>query len=240
MMFRELLKRNSYIRQFGRFFRRVILKNKYCYFLKSTTVPLSDQYGFDRGTPLDRFFIEDFLKKNISDIKGTCLEILSNDYTIKYGANKITKSDILDIEATNQKATIIDDLRQLQKINACTYDTIILTQVLQFIDNVEAAISECHRILKPGGTLLVTLPCLSRADCTSGVSGDFWRFTQASAKYLFEKKFSPKNLTIDFYGNVRSGLYFYAGLAIPDTPKQVLMDKDESFPTIITIKAVKE
>jgi SAM-dependent methyltransferase len=236
---RELLKRNESIRNFGKYFRRTILNSKYCYFLSTSTKPLSNQYGFDRGIPLDRFFIEDFLKNHSADIKGVCLEVLSNDYTVKYGGEKVSQSDVLDIEATNQNANIIDDLRQLQKISDSTYDTIILTQVLQFIDHVEAAISECHRILKPGGVLLVTLPCLSRADCISGTAGDFWRFTQAGAKYLFAKKFNSENLIIDFYGNARSGLYFYAGLSIADTPRQVLQDKDANFPTIITVRAVK-
>jgi SAM-dependent methyltransferase len=236
---RELLKKHKTIHAFGKYFRRVWLKSKYLFFISTSTRPLSDQYGFDRGTPLDRFFIEDFLEQNRSHIKGTCLEVLSSDYTIRFGGNAVTTAEVLDIEPTNSHATIIGDLRNLTAIRDNRYDTIILTQVLQFIDDTDAAIAECYRILKPGGVLLVTLPSLSRADCISGVSGDFWRFTQSSAKYVFEKKFNPTNLVIDFYGNVRSGLYFYAGLAVADTPKNVLLAKDANFPTIITVKATK-
>ncbi len=235
----KILKKEPHINAFGRWLRRVIFNSKLIYFISSSTRPLSNQYGFDRGIPLDRFFIEDFLEKNKLDIKGRCLEVLDNDYTLIYGKNRIAQSDILDINLKNEKANIIDDLRNLQTISDNTYDTIILTQVLQFIDNVEAVISECYRILKPDGIILVTLPSISRADCASGVHGDFWRFTQASAKYLFEKKFKPEDTVIDFYGNVRSGIYFYAGLALSDTPKKVLLDKDINFPTIITVRAKK-
>lgn len=237
--FKEFLKKSPLIRSCGRYVRRVIFNSKYPYFLSSSPLPLSNQYGFDRGTPLDRFFIEDFLEKNALDIKGRCLEVHSNDYTLKYGGSKITTSDVLDIEEANKNATIVDDLRKLQKIADNTYDTIILTQVFQFIDDVESAIAESYRILKPQGVLLVTLPCLSRADCTSGVAHDYWRFTEAAAKYLFEKKFLPQNLVVDFYGNARSGVYFYAGLAVEDCPKKVLLSKDPNFPTIITVRATK-
>jgi SAM-dependent methyltransferase len=235
----RILKKEPRIHAFGRWLRRVIFHSKLIYFLSNTTRPLSDQYGFDRGIPIDRFFIEDFLKKNKLDIKGKCLEVLDNNYTTIYGEKRVTESDVLDINLENKKANIIDDLRNLQTISNDTYDTIILTQVLQFIDNVDSVISECYRILKPGGTILATLPSISRADCTSGVPGDFWRFTQASARYLFEKKFKPETIEVDFYGNVRSGIYFYAGLALSDTPRKVLLDKDDNFPTIITISAKK-
>ncbi len=236
---RNLLKKNPFLHALGKNFRRLVLNSKYLYFLSSSPHPLSEQYGFDRGIPLDRFFIEDFLHNNQADIKGACLEIHDNTYTVKYGGSKVTTSAVLDIEPNNKNATLIGDLRNLQDIKDGTYDTIILTQVLQFIDNTDAVISECHRILRKDGVLLVTVPSLSRADCISGLSGDFWRFTQASAKYLFEKKFSASNLTIDFYGNARSGIYFYAGLAIEDTPKKVLLHKDPNFPTIITIRATR-
>lgn len=237
---RELLKREHHLHAFGKWLRRVIFNSKYIYFLSNSSKPLSTQYGFDRGLPLDRFFIDDFLNKHSSYIKGNCLEILNNDYTVKYGYNNVIKSDVLDIDESNKKATIIDDLRNLKKIRDNTYDTIILTQVLQFIDDVESAISECHRILKPNGIILVTLPSISRADCTSGTDGDFWRFTQASAKYLFEKSFKTENIEINFYGNARSGIYFYAGLSVEDTPKKILLDKDNNFPTIITVRATKQ
>lgn len=235
----NLLKSNQYIREFGKYIRRTVFHSKYIYFIASSTKPLSNQYGFDRGTPLDRYFIESFLEANETDIKGRCLEVLNNAYTLKYGGNRVTTCEIIDIEEANVNATIIDDLRNLQTISDNSFDCIILTQVLQFIDDVESAISECYRILAPRGVLLVTLPALSRADCTSGVDGDFWRFTQASAKYLFEKKFSTNSIKIDFFGNARSGIYFYAGLSIADTQKKVLVDKDENFPTIITVRASK-
>jgi len=236
---KEFLKKSPQLRNFVKYIRRTVFHSKYIYFLSSSPRPLSFLHGFDRGIPLDRYFIEEFLHTHKEDIRGSCLEIRDNAYTIRFGEDKVLRSDVLDVDPSNKHASIIDDIRHLQHINDNTYNTIILTQVLQFIDDVDSAIAECYRVLIPGGILLVTLPSLSRADCTSGVSGDFWRFTQASAHYLFEKKFESSLLEVDYYGNARSSLYVYAGLAIEDTPRKVLLTKDANFPTIITVRATK-
>lgn len=209
------------------------------YFLSKSTKPLSNYHGFDRGAPIDRFYIENFLEQNKEVISGGCLELLNNDYTLKYGGSKVSKSDVLDIDKSNKNATIIDDLRSLRGIADNSYDCLILTQVLQFIDDTTAAISQCYRILKPGGTILVTLPSLSRIDPISGQAGDYWRFTVASASYLFNKDFKPEQTEVKSWGNVRSGLYFYAGLAQEDSLVKTLEKNDPDFPLIITVKATK-
>ena len=242
----KLIKIKNFLKKFPklislmRCIRRKIFKSRIIYFLQSSTKPLSDYYGFDRGKPIDRFYIDNFLEDNKDDIKGVCLELLNNNYTIQYGGAKVTKSDILDLDEANSKATIIDDLRKLEKISDNIYDCIILTQVLQFIDKIDEAISECYRILNKNGVLLVTLPAISRIDCVAGVEGDFWRFTEASTKYLFKKKFDSQNISIITKGNVRAGIYFYAGLAQEDILRDSLKKDDQNFPVIITIKAIKK
>lgn len=236
---KQYIKRIPWLYSISRYIRRVLFRSKYIYFLSHSAKPLSNYYGFDRGKPLDRYYIEQFLQKNKKDIAGNCLELLNNTYTVQYGEDRVTQSDILDIEETNKKATIIDDLRTLDTVADATYQCIILTQVFQFIDNLDAAIAQCHRVLKSGGVLLVTLPSISRIDCTSGVEGDYWRFTKASARYLFTKQFVSDQLTIESYGNVRAGIYFYAGLAQEDTPKSIYKKNDPQFPLLITVRAEK-
>lgn len=235
---KNIIKKILFSESVRKLIRRVI-KSYTIYFLRHTTSPLSDYYGFDRGTPIDRFYIENFLKQNQQHIKGVCLELLNDNYTKRYGGERVIKSDILDIDETNKNATIIDDLRHLEKISDETYDCIILTQVFQFIDDVPSAIAECYRVLKKDGVLLVTLPSISRIDCTSGVGGDYWRFTTASAEYLFEKKFSSDKLTISTCGNARLGIYFYAGLSQEDVSKKIFKTNDKNFPLIITVKVIK-
>ena len=224
--------------KYRKFLRRLWL-NPLLYSLSSNKRPLSNYSGFDRGVPIDRYYIEKHVFLNRNYIKGCCLELLNNDYTIKYGKTNVTKSDILDIDSTNIKANIIGDIRNLKNIRDNSYDCIILTQVLQFIDNPNLAISECSRILKTNGHLIATLPSIGRIDISAGINNDFWRFTQASAKFLFEKVFGKQNVSINSYGNAKIGQYFYAGLAIEDVNTELLEYNDPDFPLIVSITARK-
>lgn len=127
----------------------------------------------------------------------------------------------------------------MDNISDNSYDCIILTQVLQYIDDYELAIKECYRILKPRGILLATLPSIGRIDCVAGVNGDFWRFTTASADYIFSKVFSKNKLNIKARGNVLAGLSFWIGLAQEELTKKDLDYFDPNFPCLITVKAIK-
>ncbi len=213
------------------------LNKPFLYFLTKKTHPLSKVYGFDRGAPIDRYYIENFLNKNRQHIKGRCLEVLDNQYTLKFG--KATKSDILDINKNNNKANIYGDLRKLNDVKDNSYDCIILTQVLQFIDEYEKAIQECERILKPGGFLLATVPSLSRVDVASGIENDFWRWTPTGAKFVFSKYFKNKNLVVEGFGNVLAGTGFWVGMAQEDLKEKNLKYFDPNFPILVTIKAQK-
>jgi len=119
--------------------------------------PISQQWGFDRGLPIDRYYIENFLAHHENDIRGRVLEIGDNSYTPKFGGNRVTKSDVLYVEEGNPKATIVADLTSANHISSNTFDCIILTQTLQLIYDVQAALQTSFRILKPGGVLLATL-----------------------------------------------------------------------------------
>ncbi len=54
-----------------------------------TLEPVSKVFGFDRGTPIDRVYIEDFIKKNSKYIKGVVCEIAENTYSRKFGFDVI-------------------------------------------------------------------------------------------------------------------------------------------------------
>jgi SAM-dependent methyltransferase len=196
------------------------LKPKEKYFLVPTRSlePISKNHGYDRGTPIDRYYIEKFLEQNKNLIKGRCLEVTDNYYTMKYGRGKVTKSDALDIKKSNRRANIHDDLRKLNKVKSNTYDTVILTHVLGLIDDIDAAIKEVYRILKPSGSALVVV----------GSSGsynprtDFWKFTQNSLRLLFAKCFKNENMEVTSFGNVLSSQYHLVGLAAEEmSPEEI-------------------
>ncbi len=212
------------------------LKSRDRYFLSQSLKPISTKFGFDRGTPIDRYYIEDFLEINKSAIKGRCLEVVDNTYTKRFGNSHVTKSDIIDNDNTNKQATIIEDLRNMSSVKNNTYDCLIITQTLGMIDDYQKAIKELYRVLKKDGILLLTVSAMSP---DWQLEKNYWRFTVDGAKYAFKQVFNPKNLTVNSYGNVLSAYSFLVGLAQEDMPKNKLIFNDPHFPLIITVKAKK-
>ena len=113
-------------------------------------------------------------------------------------------------------------------------------QTLLVIYDIKAAIRTIHRILKPGGTALITVPGISQV-CRPDIDawGDYWRFTNLSARRLFEEVFEPANVTVDTYGNVLTASSFLYGLSLEDMSKRELDLHDPDFQVTIGIKAVK-
>ena len=138
--------------------------------------------------------------------------------------------------------TTSDGLRQLwaYSISSNTFDCFILTQTLQLIYDIRAAIYHAHRILRPGGALLATVPSLSRIEPKLGLKTDYWRFTVASCSLLFGEVFGAGEVIVRSYGNVLSGIGFLMGMAHEELSCRELNTYDDYFPLIITIHATKQ
>jgi SAM-dependent methyltransferase len=168
------------------------------------------------------------------------LEILDDAYTRRYGEDRVIHSDVLHAEPGNAKATIVGDLTCAEHIPSDTFDCVILTQTLQLIYDVPAALRTVHRILKPGGVLLATIPGISpisRYDMDRW--GYYWAFTTRSAQSLFSEAFSIENVQIDAHGNVLSAISLLLGLASEELSVRELDHVDPDYQVIITIRAEK-
>lgn len=203
------------------------------------TTPFSTQFGYDRGGPLDRYYIENFLSENASLIKGRILEIGDNEYTLRFGGNKIEKSDILHIDDSNKQATFIGDLSNAPHLPSNTFDCIILTQTLHLIYDYKAAIETCYRVLKKGGVLILTVPGISHIAQDEWRKYWLWSFTNASMEKIMEEHFSKKNISINTYGNVLVASAFLYGMGLPELKKEQLDYHDPHYQVIITVKAIK-
>jgi SAM-dependent methyltransferase len=192
-------------------------------------LPISTKFGFDRGTPIDRFYIERFLHENALHIHGICLEIGNNEYTKRYGGHRVTRSDVLDIDRNNKAATLYGDLRNLSHVPDDSYDCIILTHTLGIIDDQDAAAREILRILKPGGTALITV---SSMGVMQDPSQCFWRYTPASLAYVFTKGSRPAHIAVSSYGNVLAGQAFWVGFAQEEFTEEELLHNDPRYAVI--------
>lgn len=202
--------------------------------------PISRVWGFDRGLPIDRYYIETFLAKYTSDVYGRVLEIAEDTYTKKFGGNRVTQSDVLHVTPDNPNATIVADLTCADHIPSDIFDCIIFTQTLQYIYDMRAAIYHLHRILRPGGVLLATFPGISQIiRWDTDRWDDYWRFTTASARRLFEEFFPSENLTVEAHGNVLVAIAFLHGLAAEELAPHELAYNDPSYQVLITVRGVK-
>ena len=203
------------------------------------TEPFSRAFGYDRGGPVDRYYIEEFLEKNSVLIKGRALEVGDNDYTLRFGGVKITQSDILHINDTNPNATFIGDLANAPHLPNDAFDCIVLTQTLQFIYDYKEALKTCYRILKPGGCLLLTAPGITSIDVGEWKSTWYWAFTDIAIKRILEEIFSENNVIIEAFGNVLTATAFLYGMGLPELKKEQLNFYDPSYQVIITAIAIK-
>ncbi len=202
--------------------------------------PIHPGFGMGRGTYIDRYYIERFLRENASNIKGRVLELSDNNYTVRFGGDRVTRSDILDVRPDHAPATIIGDLTSSEGIPSDAFDCIILTQTLNCIYDVHAAIQTVHRILKPGGCVLVSVPGIAPlAPQEMEYCGEYWRFTSLSLKCLFEEVFTAGYVTVQSQGNVFAAIAFLHGLAAEELKPEELDYCDPYYEVSVLLKAVK-
>lgn len=202
--------------------------------------PLSRQFGYDRGRPIDRYYIERFLEAHQKDIRGSVLEILDDTYTRRFGRDRVTRRDVLDVDASNPVATIIADLARRDGIPEAAFDCAILTQTFQYVYDVRAALATIHYALKPGGVMLASVPGIShisRYDMDH--TGEYWRFTTGSAQRLCQDVFRGGEIEVRSHGNVLVASAFLFGLSQHELEREELEYIDPDYQIIITIRATK-
>lgn len=202
--------------------------------------PISRLWGYDRGCPVDRYYIENFLARYAADIRGRVLEIGDNTYTRQFGSDRVTHSDVLHVKEGNPQATIIGDLTSADHIPSAVFDCVILAQTLHLIYDVRAAIQTLYRVLKPGGILLATFPgSITQITDTQWASYWSWGFTNLSARRLFAEVFPAENIQVEAYGNVLTAISFLQGLAAEELSQEELDYCDPGYQVSLTVRAVK-
>jgi len=203
--------------------------------------PVSTVWGLDRGIPIDRHYIEHFLRAHRQDVHGRVLEVKDSGYARMLDEGQVLQLDVLDVDGTNPNATLIADLARADHLEDAQFDCFILTQTLHIIYDIHSALRHGIRLLKPGGVLLCTIPAISRVNYENGgvTSGDYWRLTQAAVRRLFDEFLPSTSTEIATYGNVAVCSAFLYGLATTEIPPEDLEFNDPWFPLIHCIRAVK-
>jgi SAM-dependent methyltransferase len=202
------------------------------------TAPVSRHFGFDRGTPVDRYYVEHFLARHASRITGRTLEIGDDSYTARFGGDRTSGREVLHIDPAHP-ATYHGDLASPGILPPARFDCAVVTQTLHLIFNMHAALGQLHAALKPGGTLLLTVPGITP------IAGDewgdtwYWSLTRASLTRLVDEVFGPGQASLAVYGNVFAATAFLQGLAYEEVPLAKLDLVDPLYPVTVAACAVK-
>jgi SAM-dependent methyltransferase len=202
--------------------------------------PVSRSFGFDRGKPIDRWYIERFLAGHAADVRGRVLEVAESTYTQWYGGDDVERSDVLHAAQGNEHATIVGDLTTGEGIPEAAFDCFVMTQTLPFIYDVAAAVRGAHRLLAPGGVVLATVPGMSQISREDQRDwGDWWRFTSQGARRLFADVFGEDAVEVAAHGNVLAACAFLYGLGAEELTDEQLAFADPEYELLTTVRAVR-
>ena len=98
-----------------------------------STKPVSAIFGLERGLPVDRYYIEEFLGKNSDCIRGDVLEIADSSYSRKFGIEQDAQFHVLHFSNDNPHASIVGDLTDVETLPKNKFDCFICTQTYNFI-----------------------------------------------------------------------------------------------------------
>lgn len=204
--------------------------------------PYRSELGGQRGRYIDRFYVETFLAGHQELIRGHVAEVQSDEYTRLFGGDRVTHSEILDINDRNPHRTIRLDLTNTAAAPENSFDCILCTQTLFLIRDYKEALRSLHKMLRPGGALLATVPGICpviQGPLIAGEGDDWWRFTSRSAQFVFGEVFGEANVQVRSYGNVLTATAFLHGLVQEELTLQELEYNDPAFELLIGIAAIK-
>jgi hypothetical protein len=194
--------------------------------------PFSESFGYERGTPVDRWYIERFLHEHADEIRGEVLEVGEPRYTMRFGGGRVTRSHVVDVDAANRGATIVADLCEPGSLPRAAFDCAVVTQTLQFLPDVDAAVANLFESLRPGGTLLVTAPAVSRLE--PGLRDrDLWRFGPAGLAQVLRRGCPGAEIAVVGRGNLVAAVAALEGVAAEELAGADLHGIDPDFPLVV-------
>jgi SAM-dependent methyltransferase len=204
----------------------------------SSVKPLSAAYGFDRGTPIDRAYIEAFLAEHAADIHGRVLEVGDASYSGRFGGTAIARQDVLHIHPGNPAATIVGDLASPGTLPPNAFDCIILTQTLQYVFDLQSAVQQIRQALRPGGVALITVPAISPICGDEWRDSHYWLFTARAVERLLSSAFDSDKVSVSAFGNLYAASAFLHGAAVEEVNRKKLVPVNPAYAITIVARAV--
>jgi len=198
------------------------------------TRPLSVRWGSDRGTAIDRVYINRFFERHSNYIQGVLLEVQGPVYSERYGSN-ITQTEILDIDPRNMLATIVADLNDRDVLPKEMFDCVVVPQTIQYLTDQVTGLKNLYESIKPGGVLLVTAPFIQKID-HNGEDADRMRFSPLALKELIETSCDGAEIEVESFGNVLTSIAFLMGISAEEMRPEDFDVFDPAYPMLVTAR----
>lgn len=196
-----------------------------------TTKPFSEYFGFDRGLPVDRYYLHRFLEENKTLITGNVLEIQMPGYTNRYGS-KLQKADSVDISSQHNSTYVCDLAESDGIIPDNYYDCFLLPNTLCVLKNIEGCLTQALRVIKPGGVILATTASFMPLNPDSP---DYWRLSADGWREIAEKVWPGCAVEIKSQGNCLVAIAAMLGLAVEELSQREMEVHDPHYPVLVTI-----
>jgi len=196
--------------------------------------PFSGIFGFDRGTPVDRFYLHRFLDANRALITGRVLEVQVPSYTRTYGQG-VETSHTVDI-TPEFKPTYMCDLADAPQIPSDSYDCVLLPNTFQHVADLPGVLRTVLRIVKPGGHVLASAPTLLPLIPDGD---DNWRLSPAGWRKTLAREWPGCDVAVDGHGNCLTAIAAMHGLVLEELTDEELRANDPRYPVLVTIKCRK-
>lgn len=95
--------------------------------------------------------------------------------------SSVTSYDGLDLAPRTEDVRFVCSVTDMDPVSSDSYDTVLCSEVLEHVSYPAAAVREFARVLRPGGTLIVTVPFLGRLH---EEPNDFQRYTEHGLRLL--------------------------------------------------------
>jgi SAM-dependent methyltransferase len=202
--------------------------------------PVHRRYGLRLGRPVDRFYIERFLERHADDVRGRTLEVLDDTYTRRFGGDRVTHADVLDLDPANARATIRADLETGDGVPRDAFDCFVLTQTISITYDFAGALDTAYAALAPGGVLLLTVPGIShQAEPDGELYADHWRFTWRAIARLLGDRFGAEHVRVGAEGTVTACAAFLYGIPAAEVDPALLDPHDPDYEMVVWARAVK-
>jgi len=201
--------------------------------------PITRDCGATRGSPIDRWYIHEYLWSKRADVRGRVLEVSDPGYTDYLGEGEVTRCDVVHPRPGNPDATFVGDLVTGEGIPRGVFDCVVLPQTLHLIYEAGAVVATVREALAPGGVVLATVPGIAPInDFDQHEWGEYWRFTADSSRRLFAGPFGDENVEVETFGNVLVASAFLYGYAAEDLTEADLARRDDDFHFLMGVRAV--